>query len=261
MYHRKSRIRDSPRIGTCDCLPHLEDFQRSLGVHVFLVDNIVIMLRSKAEWSITVNGFLFSTIVWLMRWLPVFCHTFKLTSIRNVTTYLGYKMAEEMLGVRQNSYNRFTKRFFHAKLRSLKNYSIRWPSTRDECQDIIAGFAIPSRGNGCIRLKECIRAIGGELIVAQKPSAFGNTCLDLQNFCSRIQLLILLEVRDSAYPIIRHCLTSYRRTRDITLAQTKYNTVHSSTRFPTENYFGLFVAKWRFLYRNLDVLDLKELPR
>lgn len=60
---------------------------------------------------------------------------------------------------------------------------------------------------------------------------------------------------------MKHCLTPYRRTSDITPAQTKYNTVHSSTRFPIENCFGLFVARWRFMYKHLYVLDLERMTK
>lgn len=93
-------------------------------------------------------------------------------------THLGYRMARELLGVTQGSYHRFTSRFLTSMKRCLYRYSIRWPSTVEECRTIMAGFAVPSRETGNEHLRECIGAIDGKLVVVQKPSNFGNSWLD-----------------------------------------------------------------------------------
>lgn len=54
---------------------------------------------------------------------------------------------------------------------------------------------------------------------------------------------------------MKHCLVPYRRTGSITQSETKYNTIHSSTRFAIENTFGLLVARFRFMYKHLYVLS------
>ena len=54
---------------------------------------------------------------------------------------------------------------------------------------------------------------------------------------------------------MKHCLVPYRRTVNITPSETKFNTIHSSTRFAIENTFGLLVARFRFMYKHLYVLS------
>ncbi|KAI8328336.1 hypothetical protein BC941DRAFT_477031 [Chlamydoabsidia padenii] len=86
-------------------------------------------------------------------------------------THVPFRLAEVLLGISTGSYRNFTERFFTA-LNERHKHQIHWPTTQEELNATMGGFACieESEFETSLWLPNVIGALDGKLVRIHKPS-------------------------------------------------------------------------------------------
>lgn len=104
---------------------------------------------------------------------------------RFANQHVGYREAEQFLGISHGSYHNFTMRFIQA-LEDMEGHRVAWPTdaqvaeVAEQFQYGLLGSDFSGRGG----LPDCVGAIDGKSVRIHKPAGFGGRFLDRKSHFS-----------------------------------------------------------------------------